>query len=62
MIVEWTRIRLGCDRKGCNEFIIAQEPTRDEANRRLFEAGWRLCNDRQLCPRCVVERERRKKI
>lgn len=51
MIQERTTISIECDQPNCGSGATICEPDRDAANRRLFELGWRLYHNKQVCPR-----------
>jgi hypothetical protein len=59
MIEERTIIRIMCDRKKCYGAANINESTRDEANRKLYDLGWRLCNGKQVCPHHIELRHKR---
>jgi hypothetical protein len=59
MIKEQVSITLQCDRKRCFGLARVTEDTRDLCSLLLFEMGWRLCNDRQICPQCAARRDAR---
>lgn len=58
---EETIVNLFCDCKGRGEWIRATGNTSNACQVRLFEAGWRLSNGKQICPFHVAQEERRLK-
>lgn len=52
-------IYIKCDRAHCYRAARVQEPTREAANYKLYDLGWRVSNGKQVCPSHVELRRKR---
>ncbi len=57
-------MRIECDGKktalGCQVLLDMACPTREECNKGIFNAGWRLWKSRTLCNLCIAREFRPK--